>query len=199
MGKYDRVYTKMQCRLAVLFYYTPYNYTHSPTYIQPCRGDFLTFQKGNVCVSSWMDKVVTVTSTTSQPETGTVLRRQKDGTRVTVPCPLLIITYNQFMGGVDRGDQVRGYYSCRTKCRKFYKYIFHFLLDVAITNAYILQKGYCSSAPFSTFKPFWLQLASELIGDFCSRRRVGRAAVCVFRTLPLRHSKFKLIAESGRL
>ena len=28
------------------------------------------------------------------------------------------------MGGVDRGDQVRGYYSCRTKCRKFYKFIF---------------------------------------------------------------------------
>ena len=42
-----------------------------------------------------------------------------------------MVDYNTFMGGVDRGDQVRGYYSCRTKCRKFYKYTFHFLLDVA--------------------------------------------------------------------
>ena len=132
-------------------------------------------------------KVVTVMSTTSQPEMGTVLRRQKDGTRITVPCPLSIIDYNQFMGGVDRGDQVRGYYSCRTKCRKFYKYIFHFLFDVAITNAYILQKGYCDSAPFSTIKAFRLQLASELIGNYCSRRRAGRGAVGVVRTLPLRH------------
>ena len=79
--------------------------------------------------------------TTSQPEGSSVLRRQKDGTRIPVPCPQSIIDYNNFMGGVDRGDQVRGYYSCRTKCRKFYKYIFHFLLDVTITNAYILQKA----------------------------------------------------------
>ena len=80
------------------------------------------------------------------------------------------------MGGVDRGDQVRGYYSCRTKCRKFYKYIFHFLPDIAITNAFILQKGYCSSAPFKAIKEFRLQLASELIGDYCSRRRAGRGS-----------------------
>ena len=102
-------------------------------------------------------------STTSQPDVDSVLRQRKDGSRISVPCPLSIMEYNNFMGGVDRGDRVRGYYSCRTKCRKFYKYIFHFLLDVAITNAYILQKGYHSSAPFKTIKEFQLQLASELI------------------------------------
>ena len=130
---------------------------------------------------------MTVMSTTTQPEMGTVLHRQKDGTRITVPCPLSIIDYNQFMGGVDRGDQIRGYYSCRTKCRKFYKYIFYFLFDVAVTNAYIFQKGYCGSVPFRTIKAFRLQLATELIGDYCSRRRIGRGAVGVIRTLPLRH------------
>lgn len=99
---------------------------HIFTILCPCRGDFLTVQKGNICASSWTDrKVVTDMSTTSQPETGSVPRRQKDGTRITVSWPLSIIDYNNFMGGVDRGDQVWGYYSCRTKCRKFYKYIFH--------------------------------------------------------------------------
>ena len=77
--------------------------------------------------------------------------------------------YNTYMGGVDRGDQVRGYYSCRTKCRIFYKYRFHFLLDV-ITNAFILQKGYCEDTPFSSIKEFQPNLASELIGDYCSRK-----------------------------
>ena len=152
-----------------------------------CRRDFLTILKGKVCASSWMDRkimIMTVMSTTSQPDAGTVLRRQKDGSRISVPCPLSIMEYNNYMGGVDRGDQVRGYYSCRTKCRKFYKYIFYFLLDVAITNAFILQKGYCSSAPFKAIKEFRLQLASELIGDYCSRRRAGRGSGVV-RSLSL--------------
>ena len=120
-------------------------------------------------------KVVTVMSTTSQPQSTNVLRRQKDGLRISVPCPMSVLDYNTYMGSVDRGDQVRGYYSCRMKCRKFYKYIFHFLLDVAITNAFILQKGYCEDAPFSSIKEFELKLASELIGDYCSRKRAGRS------------------------
>ena len=69
---------------------------------------------------------------------------------------------------------------------EFYKYIFHFLLDVAITNAFILQKGYCEDAPFSSIKEFRLKLASKLIGDYCSRRRAGRSGGVV-HSLPLRH------------
>ena len=60
------------------------------------RGESKTMQRGMVTASSWMDnKVVSVMSTTSQPAaTGTVLRHQKDGTRVSVPCPEAIINYN---------------------------------------------------------------------------------------------------------
>ena len=143
--------------------------------------------------SSWMDnKVVTVMSTTSQPAaTGTVLRRQRDGTRVSVPCPEAIITYNQSMGGVDRGDQLRGYYNCKVKSRKFYKYIFYFLLDVSITNAFILYKNFRSSPTFDTIKKFRLQLARELIGEYTSRRRAGPGGG-VIRPLPLQHFPLKI-------
>ena len=89
-------------------------------------------------------------------------------------------------GGVDRGDQLRGYYSCRTKSRKFYKYIFTFLLDVAITNAFILMKHYCPTCPFANIKSFRLQLAKELMAEYCSRRRWGRGGN-VIRPLPYRH------------
>ena len=44
------------------------------------------------------------------------------------------------------------------------------MLDVAITNDFILQKGYCEDAPFSSIKDFRLKLVSELIGDYYSRR-----------------------------
>ena len=92
-------------------------------------------------------------------------------------CPDNIIHYNKYMGGVDRGDQLRGYYLCRTKSRKFYKYIFYFLFDVAITNAYILYKHFHSHPSKSLLfvKDFRLQLAKELIGSYCSRRVPGRS------------------------
>ena len=54
--------------------------------------------------SAWMDrKVVMVMSTNCQPsDSSTVQRKQKDGSSVEVPCPASIISYNKFMGGVDR-------------------------------------------------------------------------------------------------
>ena len=47
--------------------------------------------------------------------------------------------YSKYMGGVDLGDQLQGSYHVRLKNRKNYKYIFCFLFDVAIMNAYILH------------------------------------------------------------
>ena len=80
-------------------------------------GESKTLQRGKVTANVWMDnKLVTVISTNTQPSaTGSVLHRQKDGTRTSIPCPESVISYNSNMGGVDRGDQLRGYYNCRTK------------------------------------------------------------------------------------
>ena len=162
------------------------------------RGDTKIVQKGSLVGSAWRDnKVVTVLSTTSQPDaSGTVLRRQKDGSRVTVNCPQSIIHYNKYMGGVDHGDQLRGNYSCRTKSWKFYKYIFYFLFDVAITNAYILYKNFHPhpSKSLRTIKDFRLQLAQELIGTYCSRRMPGRSSRPT-RSLQLQHFPMKEFAE----
>ena len=148
----------------------------------------MTVQKGKLAASAWMDnKEVTVMYTNCQPtSTGTVPRRQKDGSRRQIPCPEAIINYNHFMGGVDRRDQCRGYYSCRTKSRKFYKYIFFFLYDVCITNAYIIYKHHSSPVVHKNIKDFRLQLAHELIADYCTRRRPGRGGG-VLRSIPLRH------------
>ena len=133
-------------------------------------------------------------STTSQPvATGTVLRRKKDGSRVPVECPDSIILYNKYMGGVDRGDQLRGYYCRRPKSSKFYKYLFYFLFDVAITNAFILYYKHFHSHPsksLHTVKEFRLQLAKELIGTYCSRRVPGRCGGRT-RTLQLQHFPLK--------
>ena len=145
---------------------------------------------------AWMDnKVVTVMSTNSQPSaTGTVLRRKKDGSRVPVPCPESVILYNRWMGAVDHGDQLRGYYSCRTKSRKFYKYIYHFLTWRSPTL--ILYKHFHSNPKYKSIREFRLQLARELIGDYCSRQRPGRHGGAIV-TLQLQHFTTTAPSESG--
>ena len=114
---------------------------------------------------------------TSPESVVTVQRRQPDGTTKEVECPKAVAIYNQYMNGVDKGDQLRKYYHVRLKCMKYYKYIFWFLFDVSITNAYILSSFVPTtlvSVSAHTLKKFRLSLATQLIGNYCSRKRAGR-------------------------
>ena len=145
------------------------------------RGRNTTYQSGNLTVTLWQDnKPVTIAANNSDPTVCTsVFRKNRDGSRAEIPCTQSVASYNQFMGGVDRNDQLRGYYSVRMKCRKVYKYLFWFLLDVSITNSYILYK--CSSSEehkTSDLKTFRVDLAKSLIADYCSRKRLGHPLVC---------------------
>ena len=108
------------------------------------RGESAFRQSGNLVATAWKDnKVVNVASTLSDPsETTSVDRRQKDGTRISVCCPLCVLLYNMYMGGVDEADQLRGYYHVRLKCTKNYKYVFWFMFDVATTNSFILYSRF---------------------------------------------------------
>ena len=143
------------------------------------RGEYLFRQCGNLTVTLWQDsKPVVVIATNSDPhETCTVQRKAKNGTRSSVSCPASVDVYNKFMGGVDRNDQLRQYYSVRLKGRKCYKYLWWFLFDVAITNAYVLCKNHTDlSVP--SLKEFRMTLAKGLINTYSSRKRAGRQSEC---------------------
>ena len=123
-------------------------------------------------MSIWRDnRDVTVLSTNVQPgEKVSVQRKQQDGFTLSIPAPAAIQSYNKWMGGVDQGDQLRKYYQLRLKSRKFYKYIFWFLVDVCIINTYRLHSAY-SKEPYANLKTFRLDLAKALIGRYNSRKR----------------------------
>lgn len=142
------------------------------------RGTSETRQWDNMTVSVWQDnKPVTMIATNSDPtKQTTVNRKKKDGSHAAIPCPEIPVLYNRYMGGVDLNDQLRGYYHIRLKGRKYYKYIFWFLVDVTITNAYILCKHHTDMNIKST-KIFRADLAKALIGSYCSRKRVGRRSI----------------------
>ena len=149
-------------------------------------------------VTTWRDRklVYIMFTNTSPTATTTVKRRTKDGHVENVTCPLSIQLYNSYMGGVDRPDQLRGYYRVRMKSHKFYRfvflnllvftlyfifspllnrYIFWFLLDCCTVNAFILVKHFQPSTGHTirqqVFKSFRLELAQGLIGNYNSRQR----------------------------
>ena len=147
------------------------------------HGGFVSQQDAknpNIVATSWKDnKVVTAVSSMCSPEeTATVMRRLKNGSRIELPCPLSIYLYNKYLGGVDKGDQLRKYYQVRMKSTKYYKYIFWFMVDVCVTNSFILSHLNPRSnltVTESQLKAFRLQLADDLIETYMSRRRAGRS------------------------
>ena len=167
-------------------------------YVHILRGDFATLQRKEVVVHTWKDnKIVMVMSTNCQPTAiGNVQRKKHDGSQITVSCPESIILYNKYMGGVDRGDQLRGYYKCYVKSRKFYKYIFFFLFDVSITNAYIMYKMSGTNRILKNIKDFRLELARQLIGEFSNRRRAGRVSR-IIKPLPILHFPTRIRCDNS--
>ena len=144
------------------------------------RGDCVIRQCNDLTVSLWQDSkpVVTIASNSDPLNITSVLRKSKDGNRTEISCPQAIALYNKYMGGVDRNDQIRGYYPVRMKGRKFYRYIFWFIFDVAITNAYFLCR-YHTSLTVNSVKKFRSELAWSLIGSFNNRKRRGRPSTSV--------------------
>ena len=91
----------------------------------PNRGDTEYRQAGNILCSMWQDtRPVFILSTNALANSEQQVHRpQKDGSRISVPCPQSIREYNKYMGGVDKNDQLRGYYAVRlksTKCHIFW-------------------------------------------------------------------------------
>ena len=108
--------------------------------------------------------------------TDRVMRKNKDGSRSAVQCPLSVKLYNQNMGGVDLADSKRKVYSCSQKSKKWWHRLFYFFLDVGIVNAHILEteSAHCASR---SQKEFRIDLAKEMMVQHTSRKRKGRSSV----------------------
>ncbi|KAK9702507.1 Transposase IS4 [Popillia japonica] len=148
------------------------------------KGDHDGVIAGDISISKWKDrghKAVCVISTMHNPlEETKVLRTQKDSSRESVSCPSAIADYNKYMGGVDRFDQLLAAYNISWKSRRWWMRIFHYCLESSMVNAYILYKTTVKESS-KTIKPvshlkFRSPLASQLILNYCSRKRRGPPA-----------------------
>ena len=69
----------------------------------------------------------------------TVKRKSPGGTRVDVTCPPCLPDYQQYMRGVDRGDQLVTYYNLSRRSKKWWKRCFAYLVECSLLNAYVLD------------------------------------------------------------
>ena len=94
-----------------------------------------------ITVFKWKDsKAVHFISNYHGIEETSVQRKQKDGSKVTVPCPQVVKDYNSFMGGVDKHDMLRQLYGTDRKNVKWWHRLFFGLMDITIVNAFIVYK-----------------------------------------------------------
>ena len=147
----------------------------------------------NLTVCVWQDsKPVTACSTYCQSTPlDNVERKMKNGEKKTFPCPSIITTYNRYMGGVDKNDQLRQFYHVRLKSQKYYKYLFWMLFDVAITNSLIIARASpILQKQTKSVKSFRSALAQELLNGYCSRKRRGRKPTVSIKKFKGEHYPF---------
>ena len=146
------------------------------------QGDVIIEQKGGSMIAvAWHDKrTVNILSTLSNPlEQTTVKRKKKDGTQVDVPCPQAVKSYTTYMNGVDRADQLRSSYSISRTAAKWWKYLFWFLIDISIINAFIMIKESTNHQMISKTGrkkercqlQFRQNLTKQLVGSYWHKRK----------------------------
>lgn len=126
----------------------------------------------NLLCTTWMDKKQIYMLSTNSENDSTKVKRRKGSEKTEVNCPLTFAKYNQHMGGVDLADQRRKYYTASRKSKKWWTYVLSFLLDTAVSNAYILQLVTNMPMPKKekSLYDFKLELIEEL-GKECSFRK----------------------------
>ena len=136
------------------------------------KGQSKWLTRNNVGYVKWMDtKVVHVLSTAfCSSNTQNAKRVQKDGSSVSVTCPQPIVEYTKRMGGVDRFDRNRTMYSVSHKSKRWWLRIFYFLIDTAVTNAFVLYASVNPGKKLNLLN-FRLDIFRGLVSGVNSRQR----------------------------
>ena len=135
------------------------------------EGKMICEQKGNLVYTIWQDKRdVNILSTNFYPLSPKTVkeRRKRNGDVVRVEKPACVDLYNNSMGGVDRSDQLRSYYSACRPSKKWYKYLFLFIVNLSLVNSFIIFKENVQRRGRRTQVDFRFALAKQLIAGFSS-------------------------------
>lgn len=136
--------------------------------------------KPHIIILVWHDtKIVSFLSTYYNPliNNSTITRKKKNKNNLVTPfqsntfkVPTIIADYNKYMKGVDIHDQHICYYPTQRKCLAWWKPLFWHMIEILISNARIIWNSNISAKKKLDILNFRLDLASQLIGYFSSRK-----------------------------
>ena len=123
--------------------------------------------------------------TTSIVDTG-----KRDVHRLPVQKLALVHDYNQYMGGVDRNDEMMSFYTAARKTQKWYKKLAIHLLEECLLNAFVLFRKF--SGKSKKHSDFITIALNAMLQD---GRRSGAAAASAAPATPVARS----VAASGHV
>ena len=120
---------------------------------------------------AWRDRNIVhcLTNDTSTGDFDECTRRSKDGL-ITIPRPICIAKYNQYMGGVDLADMRRLHCNSTVMGQnRWWLKLFFYILDVGTSNALVLynlgrSKAGSTKAPMNIFQ-FKMKVIEAMVGD----------------------------------
>uniref|UniRef100_A0A8C4Q8A5 PiggyBac transposable element-derived protein domain-containing protein n=1 Tax=Eptatretus burgeri TaxID=7764 RepID=A0A8C4Q8A5_EPTBU len=149
-----------------------------------CRGDVAYFQNGCLMLTMWRDRRIVAILSTSQVGR---MEQMPDGKLK----PQAVIRYTQYMGGVDRSDQYRSYYSVGRSSKKWWRYIVWFLMNLAIVNAWLLfRESKHAPPPTKNYDHLRFRL------DLAEQLRAGFSGHCLNREIKYFEIKYYLFHHS---
>ena len=145
------------------------------------RGYMEYRSNGQLIVVAWFDRhSVYFLSTMHRAECDepiTIKRKNPD--QLDVECPRLLPDYQQYMRGVDRGNQLIGYYNIGRTSVKWWKRFFAHLIECTLLNTYVLHGQafpHLHSAKGHRrvhFLAFQCVVATELLSSFSSSNKIA--------------------------
>ena len=158
-------------------------------------GEMARAQCGQLVFTKWHNKrdVAFLSTNVSPDESFRPVSRIHNRQNVNIEKPRVSDVYTAHMGGVDRADQLRSFYCCGWQSKKWYRYIFWFLFNVSVCNAFVLESEHFGSKRESVY--FKLDLTQQLIDGFCNKNKsIGRTRFHqTMLSLKIRKSMFQFI------
>jgi len=107
----------------------------------------LSYDTSNrIICGEWMDSKVVNFATSLVDTTSSTVQRRIGSQRKVFPCPTVLTHYQQTMGGVDKGDQMRlhgGGFARKAHYKKWYKKAFFAVADCMLLNSLIAWNLSC--------------------------------------------------------